>query len=264
MVVARLVLRRILHYLKLSYILAFSYGYCFFVFLDIIGELFWFFAKYCFDFMLVYRLTNYASGLTVGIMFLCIIWLQPIINDVSRGYRFWGVLSGVFLTYGLYRGIMLFLLFFYKKNLFLRKFVLGEMFVEGTWVGCYWKLDSWVITKEFIDQSTGEIIIYGREFYLDGATRASWVSDTVSIDLIKKQITYAYKCRVFARKNLQEGLGVFDMLKDQREKYASMFDGYSVDLIDGDRDQNKEYKVSDRNISDKAALDYAKDYLSIS
>jgi hypothetical protein len=114
-------------------------------------------------------------------------------------------------------------------------------------------------TIEYIDQSSGNTVIHGREFDQAGKTRASWSSDTVSIDAVHMQLVYAYTCKVFERKHVQEGLGVFTMVRESSEKAARKLDGYAVDLIDGDRDPNTEYKIDNKPVPDEEALAKARE-----
>jgi hypothetical protein len=72
------------------------------------------------------------------------------------------------------------------------------------------------------------------------------------------RLVYAYTCTVFQHKHVQEGLGVFTMVRESPDNAPTKLDGYAVDLIDGDRDPNTEFKISDEPIADAIALAQAK------
>ena len=197
-------------------------------------------------------------------MFFSLAYLQPHLVQLSGSSVFAGVATSGLATYGVYKALSGGLLWLFTKNQKLRKLILGKAYLEGTWVGHYQDGNELRLTKEFIDQSTGETLIHGREFYGTGATRANWTSDTVAIDLRKMQVVYAYTCRVIDRKNVQEGLGVFSMIVQASGEHASILDGYAVDLIDGERDPNKEHKISDSEVTDEKAFSEAKRIFGLS
>lgn len=209
--------------------------------------------------MLTEKLSGYASAATIAVMFFCLVWILPLLTQLATTTALAGVAAGTLAALGVYRAISGALLWCFRQSRTLRKFILGKYFLEGTWVGHYVEGEEHRFTKEFIDQSTGETVIHGREFFGSGSTRASWTSDSVSIDTRKMQLVYAYTCRVIDRKNIQEGLGVFHMIVQKAGEPASILDGYAVDLIDGDRDPNYEHKISDEEMSDTEALDQARE-----
>jgi hypothetical protein len=101
-------------------------------------------------------------------------------------------------------------------------------------------------------------VIHGREFDFAGKTTAFWSSDTVNIDIPHMQLVYAYSSKVFSKRHVQEGLGVFALLSETTRAAATKLDGYAVDLIDGDRDPNTEVKISEKRVSDEEALRQAR------
>jgi hypothetical protein len=204
--------------------------------------------------MLNERLSMLATGTTVTIMFSSLLWLQPFLTTWSVSYQIAGSVAAGLASVGIYRLLAGGLLWLFQRWQLMRKLMLGRSFLEGTWVGHYVHGGEHRFTVEHIDQSSGETIIRGREFDAAGGTRASWASDTVSIDTIRMHLVYAYTCKVFDRKHVQEGLGVFSMVCEVPKKPANKLDGYAVDLIDGDRDPNTEYKIAKTETRDKIAI----------
>lgn len=200
------------------------------------------------------RFGTLAVGITVAIMFVIVIVVVPFLTSLSTASKAAAVVAGSLGSMALYRGIASLLFSAFRKNLRLRKFILGPAFLEGTWIGFFPHGDSFHFTVEFFNQETGETKIIGREFDADGQTYASWKSYASSVDVDDRRLTYAYSCDVFGRDTQQQGLGVFDMVGKGKRSAPNMLDGYASDLIDGEKDTNKEYKISDELIPDDEAL----------
>jgi hypothetical protein len=213
--------------------------------------------------MISQRLSTLATGVTVTAMFSILLWLQPYLTGLSARYQIAGSVAAGLVSVGIYRLLAVGLLWVFKKSQLLRKLMLGKSFIEGTWVGHYIHEGQHRFTVENIDQFADATVIRGREFDVTGVTRASWTSDTVSIDTIRMQLVYAYTCNVFVRKHVQEGLGVFSMVCEAPGKPARKLDGYAVDLIDGDRDPNVEHKISEREVSDEYAISEARKIFNV-
>lgn len=195
--------------------------------------------------MLYDRLSKLATAASVSVMFFSLMWLQPQLLALSASHFVTGTLAAGLAAAGISQLLVNSLLWLFGKYQPLRKVILGKTFLEGTWVGCYVQENQQRFTLEHIDQTSGTTVIRGREFDSTGKTRASWSSDTVSIDIVRMQLVYAYTCKVFDRKHVQEGLGVFAIVCELPGEPARKLDGYAVDLTDGDRDPNTEHKISD-------------------
>jgi len=208
--------------------------------------------------MLTDQISKLTTGATVALMFSSLMWLQPYLAQLSTTYQLAGTAASALIAVGVYRLLAGGLLWLFKKSRWLRKKILGNGFLEGTWVGHYLHGTEHRFTIEHIDQTSGVTVIRGREFGNDGRTRASWSSDTVSIDLARMQLVYAYTCKVFERKHVQQGLGVFSMVSEVSGEPANKLDGYAVDLIDGDPDPNTEFKILDKEMKDEDAISKAR------
>jgi hypothetical protein len=213
--------------------------------------------------MLINRLSQVATAATVAVMFFAVVWLQPILRTFPPTYGLASAVAGAVASVGVYRLLSTAFLWLFSKTLWLRKLILGRGFLEGTWVGHYTRSNDHFITVEYIEQASGQTRINGREFDAAGKTRASWASDTVSVDTERMRLVYAYTCTVFHRKHVQEGLGVFTMIRESSGTAPNKLDGYAVDLIDADRDPNTELKISDEPVSDAQALAEAKNKFGI-
>ena len=205
------------------------------------------------------RFGTLAVSITVAIMFVIVIVLVPTLTSLSTEYKAAAVVAGSLGSMALYRGIASLLFSAFRKNLRLRKFILGPAFLEGTWVGFFPHGDSHHFTVEFFDQESGETKITGREFDAEGNTYANWKSHASSVDVKDRRVMYAYSCDVLGRVGQQQGLGVFDMVGKGKKSPPIVLDGYASDLVDGEKDTNREYKISDELVLDEEALAKARE-----
>jgi hypothetical protein len=210
------------------------------------------------------RLSWLATVATVAMMFAVLTWAQPFIASLRTSYAIASGGGAIVASLGVYRLIADALRWSLRKVLWLRKLVLGRQFLEGTWVGHYLSNGEHRFTIEFIDQAGTVPILHGREVDAQGDTLASWASDTMSIDIDRRLVLYSYTCRVFRRKHVHEGLGVFTIVCEEPGQAAMKLDGYAVDLVDGNRDPNTEYKIADTAVSDSWALERAQEIFKVS
>lgn len=209
------------------------------------------------------RIAQGATVIVVTVMFYAIVWLSPFLRMLSLPYAAGLSIAGAIASLAFYKLVAEKLLSLFKNVRPLRRIALGGYFLEGTWVGHWVSHGQHYFTLEYIDQSSGETKIVGRQFDENGVTLASWASDTVSIDLDRKQLVYAYTCKVFHRKHVHEGIGVFTIVMEVPGQPACKLDGYAVDLVDGNRDPNVEWKICDREVTDVAALEKARQIFNV-
>lgn len=209
------------------------------------------------------KIHAFSSTVTVGIMFVSIMFLQPAVSLLGLPEKLVAAAAAVVGSFGIYRLIASVLNSAYEKFLWVRKTLLGKEFLEGTWVGYYENDGYHNFTIEHFDQSKKLTTIHGREFDAEYKPRASWESDSVTIDLNKKRLVYAYSCNVLHKKEVHEGLGSFAIIAEHPSKYPTKLSGYSTDLIDGDRDPNEEVKIADFVTGDIEALEKARKIFGI-
>jgi len=203
------------------------------------------------------RLSSTALFCTVTLMFFAVQFALNNKSDLLKMPLPTNILTGVgvgITSIGTYQLLTKALLFLFGKSIWLRRKVLGKAYIEGTWVGFYKHGNLNRFTIEFIDQSGEETIVHGREFDENNNSRGSWKSALVSVDGVKRCLTYSYTCRMNQAKSPHEGLAYFEMLVPKPGSYPYILEGHSADLTDGDRDPNKEYKISETETSDDYAL----------
>ncbi len=197
-----------------------------------------------------------ALSLTVFVMFWLITIVAPWLKSMPDG-EWPKAVAAVVLAFGVYGTISKALWHVFRSSRWLRRWLLSSAYVEGTWVGHYQRHGLDRYTVEYIDQSEGEVRIFGREFDENGKTRGSWHSETAMLDLTRRKLVYTYSCDMHARRSGHRGVGVF-MLCYEGKGAPSILDGYAADLLDGDKDPNKEYRVSFKDIPDEDALKEAR------
>jgi hypothetical protein len=201
------------------------------------------------------RLASLTIATTVVVMFIGVVIVAPKLQSANAASIITAGAASALVSVGIYRLIAALFLWLFKKCRAIRRFALGAGYLEGTWVGHYKDSESKLrFTIEFIDQSSGETKIHGREIDQTGATRGSWKSDSVSVDPQNQRIIYNYSCGMHENRADQRGIAVFDLITQEDGGYPSILDGYAADLIDGQKDPNKEYKISETAVKDEFAL----------
>ena len=132
---------------------------------------------------------------------------------------------------------------------FLRKFVYGSEFLEGTWIGAYGTTPDRRYTVEHFEETLDGVTVRGYAFTEAGALDASWNSNAVLFDSTAGTLTYSYNCDLTASKTSHQGIAVFNVERDSTRSAPRAMIGYSADLFDGSRTTNAEAKLSDKQIS---------------
>ena len=204
------------------------------------------------------KISSWAVTVTSAIIFFGVVLLAPLVSDAPGLLQFGSIIVTALMSFGLYKLLSNLIVSLFSKFQWIRKLLLGNAFLEGTWVG-HWVHDGKnVFTIETIKQESGETSINGRQIGEDGKTQADWSSESTFVDLRKERLIYVYSCDVYRTNHQQNGIGVFKMIKENENIPPNVLDGYAVDMIDGDKDPNREYKIDDGIMSTEEALEKAK------
>jgi hypothetical protein len=201
-----------------------------------------------------------ATTTTVGLMFAILIQVAPMLQPLASTTKVASIAISGLSSIGVYRLISSLLYDAFQGSLLLRKLILGKDFLEGTWVGFYKRNGVNRFTIDFFDQESGELTISGKELCDNGKTMAWWETYTTGVDSRTDRLIYSYACDIHEVKGQHLGIGVFKLLRTHKRKPAYAIDGYSADLVDGDKDPNYEHKISCKRIPDNEALERAKKY----
>jgi hypothetical protein len=204
------------------------------------------------------RIAAWAVALTTAAVFPTLVFLVPFVKSLSLPGQLASLATAALGSSGAYRFIVTGLFWVFGRIALVRRWILGAESLEGTWVGRYVRNGEARYTIECIDQSTGETRIEGREFDGSCNTRATWFSEAVFVDVRRSQLVYAYTCDVFEKQHQQHGIGFFRIIRRRMSDGGDKLDGYAVDMVDGMKDPNTEYRVSEGFLSDADALLRAK------
>src|SRR5687768_4113558 len=105
--------------------------------------------------MLIDRLSQVATAATVAVMFLAVVWLQPMLQTLPPAFGFASAVAGAVASVGVYRLLSAAFLWLFGRVRWLRRLILGKGFLEGTWVGHYTRNNHHFITVEYIEQASG-------------------------------------------------------------------------------------------------------------
>jgi len=131
---------------------------------------------------------------------------------------------------------------------YLKSFIFGPSYVEGTWIGQFHDKNYPKWTVEHFEQSLNGIVIRGYAHNQDGTPYASWTSTAASVDDARGVLTYTYDCDLIGHNSPQQGIGIFQFERPAAGKAPTGIKGYSTDLVDGVRSANHEFKISNGSI----------------
>lgn len=101
--------------------------------------------------------------------------------------------------------------------------------------------------------------IRGQAFHANGHTFASWTSIAEAIDENSGTLAYTYMCEKPVENISFQGVGFFQFERNDESKGPQRISGYSADLTDGKRSENREIKLSNKIIPFEQALAKAKE-----
>lgn len=222
----------------------------------------------------IQRFNVTVSTLTVAVMFAVIAYLLPMLQASAFPAQLAKLLPFVtpsqlveaskwvlaaLATFGTYNLLAGFLAESIDRIAYLKSFIFGAAYVEGTWVGRFMAGPESNWTVEHFEQNLEGVVIRGHAFDRNGTLYASWTSSAVAIDVSKGVLTYTYNCDVMGRTTPQQGIAVFNFERADGSKPPERILGYSTDLTDGHRSPNNEVRISSYALPLDQALKRARD-----
>lgn len=205
------------------------------------------------------RFHFYVTMLTIAVMYLVIQHLFPMLHLNKAVDPYLKPISAIVLSAGLYKLFASLLLSSFRRFLWVKRFILGANYLNGTWIGKFRLGDSsTVFTVEHFEQTLSSLVIRGQAFYTSGESYAQWHSVSVSLDETVGRLMYAYNCDKSDDKGSFQGIGVFQFERESETRYPEKIRGYSADLVDGSRCENTETKISETLMSFDDAILKAK------
>ena len=206
-----------------------------------------------------YKFHMYIAGFTVSIMYIIITKGIPLLNGLEFGSEYIKPIVTFVSAVAIYDTLYKVLIVLSRNLNWLNKHLLGARYLNGTWIGKFTiENNEPIFSVEIFEQTISSLKIRGYAFHENGKTFAQWVSTSESINEIDGVLTYTYGCNRNQDISSFDGIGVFNFERAGTHVPPTHISGYSADLIDGVRNQNREKKVSDKLLLIDEALKLAK------
>jgi len=207
-----------------------------------------------------YKFHAYITGFTVTLMYLMITQVIPIFDGLKFGSISVQPVIAILSTAGIYGSLSSILMGLSRNVNWFKKHLLGSRYLNGTWIGKFTiENDERIYTVETFEQTISSLKIRGHAFHEDGKTFAQWESVAESIKEKDGVLTYTYTCTRNQDIFSIEGIGVFKFERASSHLPPTHIFGYSADLTDGIRNENREKKISDKLLPVDKGLQLAKE-----
>ncbi len=188
-------------------------------------------------------------SLTTVLMFL--IWLG--LDFIITKHPILTVFFSGLISLGIYRSLGMLLLTLLRHINFVKRFMLGPQYMQGTWAGFFVGHNNKIrFFVEFFEQDLSRAVIRGRAYREDGSFHGSWIADDVSIDSIRGKLTYQYQTDAIGNTFINPGIGIFDLQRASASDPPQSLIGFSSDLFNPNKYVAFEDKVYEKNLLDSA------------
>jgi hypothetical protein len=202
-----------------------------------------------------HRFHSYVTAATVTVMYFVIQKLLPLLQFNPDVDMYLKPLGTLLLSIGVYKFLATLLLGFARRLKSVKRHLLGASYVNGTWVGKFKASDSsFVYTVEHFEQTLSSLKVRGQAFRESGESYAQWNSESETIDEHSGLLTYTYNCDKTSEKGSFQGVCVFQFERVDETCGPTRMRGYSADLVDGVRTENREVKHSEELVSFEEGL----------
>jgi len=145
--------------------------------------------------------------------------------------------------------------------------ILGNLYMEGTWVGCYISLNSEpVFYIENFEQTIDALIIRGRCYHSNNSFKGSWTSTNVIINEKEGIMRYTYETDMVNNLYKNQGIAIFNFVRTEKNSAPKALIGYASDIFKPMKIKSLEEKINDckkisncKNFDDTELLKKAQD-----
>ena len=205
-----------------------------------------------------HRFHSYITSATVMVMYFVIQHAVPLLNVDPSIAVYLKPLGTLLVSVGIYKFLATLLLASSRKIKFVKRHLLGPNYLNGTWVGKFQTSESSIVySVEHFEQTLSSLKVRGQAFSVADESYAYWNSLSETIDAEVGVLTYTYNCDKNDDKGSFQGVCVFQLERSDATSAAQRMRGYSADLIDGQRTENRETKLSEDLIPFAQALEMA-------
>lgn len=202
-------------------------------------------------------------GFTVSIMFAMLTVIIPWLEHAPVLGLYAGTVIVLFASAGAYGTLSKGLLFLLGRVRWLKAFILGARYMEGTWVGFFRGHGGHLrYVVEIVEQDLSSLRMSGRSYTDAGELHGQWSTDAVSIDAERGRLIFASSADFLTRGTTDQCVGVFHLERPSPGSAATAIEGYVADLVDGVRIATREEKVSSKHLGFEEALQKAREMVA--
>jgi hypothetical protein len=162
------------------------------------------------------------------------------------------------MSFGVYKIVVVSFSGIIRKFKFIKRFILGPYYLEGTWVGFYIGASNNVryIVERF-EQEIDSLVIRGKSYNESSNYHSTWTTDTINIDVKKGKLTYMYDVDSIRDISNNVGIASFKFERENQYKAPKKLMGFSADLHISKKIKAIEIKINEK-LSDSELLERAK------
>ena len=170
------------------------------------------------------------------------------------------VAVSAFISLGVYQTLVAVLTTILRKCSWMKRFILGPSFLQGTWVGFFIGHGQQVrFIVETFEQELGRLVIRGRAFRDNGVFHVSWVAENATFDSERGKLVYHYQADGIGNSFINPGIADFSVERSGSDQPPVGLVGFSSDLFNPQKLLAFEEKLSDSTfIDDATALEKAR------
>lgn len=195
----------------------------------------------------IIRLQSIVFSITTAIIYFLWGYLNTLITE--NPYK--GLILGALIALGTYRFVLDIVTIMFNNNIMMKKFIFKNYYLEGTWIGCYVNKtgdqDKVIYYIEDFEQSFDKLIVRGRSFYENESYKGSWISENISLDVIKGKITYNYQTDMIDNTFINPGQAVFNFVRKKENVPPYKMYGFTSDLYSNNKVKSLEIKLENNN-----------------
>lgn len=146
------------------------------------------------------------------------------------------VLAALIVAPLVYKGLAKALLAAMRKWIWLKEKILGQFYVDGTWVGYYYAQeadlasDTVFYVVDFFKQDLSSLKVEGEAFTKSGSSRAKWESKAANISSDAARMIFVVDCTISGKGLRCDAVTDFYLRKTNDSKWPDYVDGHSTNV----------------------------------
>jgi hypothetical protein len=154
-----------------------------------------------------------------------------------------------------------------RRSTLIKKYVLGQFYVEGTWAGYYYpandnlKSEDVYFVVDYFSQDMSSLKIDGKGFTKKGDVRATWESKAAQISQDGGRMIFVVDCTIPKSGTRCDAITDFQLTKVEGAEWSNFLTGQSTNVTKNRILSQplivRQKKISDARLNDVAALQEA-------